>query len=132
MAIPSQSPSTAISRTRPSSLPTAVLYSFYSASTSSFLPNTSYNHFARAIRKTPSSIVHNACLLARYLAVDVLLLLSACIAGMYLPTRCLAMGIHVTLCYIRSDSRESRSFLDTKDSTPVRDVLHNLRSCSRR
>jgi hypothetical protein len=29
--------------------------------------------------------------------MDVLLLLSACVAGMCLPTRCLAMGIHVTI-----------------------------------
>jgi hypothetical protein len=44
-------------------------------STTTVLPNTSYNHFARTTRKTPSSIVKNACLLVRYLAVDVLLLL---------------------------------------------------------
>jgi hypothetical protein len=29
--------------------------------------------------------------------MDVLLLLSACVAGMCLPTRCLAMGVHVTV-----------------------------------
>jgi hypothetical protein len=44
----------------------------YSAvSTSPLLPNTSYNNFARTIRKTPSSVVNNACLLVRYLAIRV-------------------------------------------------------------
>jgi hypothetical protein len=63
---------------------------------STVLPNTSYNHFARTPWKT-SSIVQNACLLVRYLSMY-LLLLSACVAGMYLPTLCLAMGIQVTVC----------------------------------
>jgi hypothetical protein len=66
------------------------------------LPNTSYNHFARTPRKTPSYIAQNACLLVRYLAIDVLLL-SACVAGMCLPTCCVAMGIHVTLYYDKVD-----------------------------
>jgi hypothetical protein len=69
----------------------------YSASTSPVLPNTSYNHFARTPRKTPFSVVQNACLLVRYLAMDVLLFLGAYVAGMSLPPRCLAMGIHVTI-----------------------------------
>jgi hypothetical protein len=64
------------------------------------LPEASYNHFARTPRKTPSSVVQNACLLVRYIAVDVLLLLSACVAEMFLPTRCLAVGIHVTIYFI--------------------------------
>jgi hypothetical protein len=45
----------------------------YSASTAPVQPNTSYNNFARTPRKTPSSLVKNACLLVRYLAMDVLL-----------------------------------------------------------
>jgi hypothetical protein len=71
LAISSQSLLTAISRTRPNSLPTTVLYS----STTPVLLNTSYNNFAQTPRKTPSSIIKNACLLACYLAMDVLLLL---------------------------------------------------------
>jgi hypothetical protein len=71
----------------------------YSASTYT-LPNTSYNHFARTPQKTRSSVVKNACLLVRYLAMDVLLLLSARVAGICLPTRCLAMGIHVPLFFV--------------------------------
>jgi hypothetical protein len=55
-----------------------------------------YNHSARTPWKTPSSTVKNACLLAPYLAIDVLLL-SACVARVCLPTRCIAMGIHVTI-----------------------------------
>jgi hypothetical protein len=35
---------------------------------------TSYNHFARTPRKIQSSIVKNACLLVRYIGMDVLLL----------------------------------------------------------
>jgi hypothetical protein len=46
--------------------------------------------------KTPSSLVKNACLLVCYLAMDDLLL-SVCVARMCSPTRCLAMGIHVTI-----------------------------------
>jgi hypothetical protein len=61
------------------------------------MPNTSYNHFVRTPWNTPSSVVNNACLLVRYLAIDVLLLLSAFVARMCLPTRRLAMGIHVTI-----------------------------------
>jgi hypothetical protein len=51
----------------------------------------------RTPRKTPFSIVWNAPLLVRYLAIDVRLLLSSCVTGMCLPTRCLAMGIRVTI-----------------------------------
>jgi hypothetical protein len=46
----------------------------YSASTSPVLPNTADNHFSRTPRKTPSFVVRNACLLVRYLTMDVLLL----------------------------------------------------------
>jgi hypothetical protein len=63
---------------------------------SDFLTVPSYKSSARTPRKTLSSVVKNACLLVRYLAIDILLL-NACVAGMCLPTRCLAMGIHVTL-----------------------------------
>jgi hypothetical protein len=72
-----------------------VLYFCYFVSTTPVLPNT-YNHSAWTPRKTPSSIVKNACLLVRYLAMDVLLL-RARVAGMCLPTRCLAIGIHVNI-----------------------------------
>jgi hypothetical protein len=53
---------------------TTVLYSIYSASTSTVLTKTSYNHFARTSRKTPSSVVQNAWLLVHYLAMDCLCL----------------------------------------------------------
>jgi hypothetical protein len=43
-------------------LSTTVVYSCYSVSTTPVLPNTSYNHIARTPRKTPSTIVKNACL----------------------------------------------------------------------
>jgi hypothetical protein len=45
-----------------------------------------------------ASIVKEASLLPRCLAVDVLLLQAFASGGMCLPSRCLAMGIHVTLC----------------------------------
>jgi hypothetical protein len=44
------------------------------------------------------STVEEACWLVRYLAIDGLLL-SAFVAGICLPTRCLAMGIHVTILW---------------------------------
>jgi hypothetical protein len=62
----------------------------------SILLNISYNHFARTTQKT-ASIVKEVCLLIRCLAVDVLLRALAT-AGMCLPSRCLAMGLHVTVC----------------------------------
>jgi hypothetical protein len=64
-----------------------------------------YNSSARTQRKTPSSVVKNACLLVPYLAMDVLVL-RACASGIYLPSRCLAIGIcvvisseHFRICY---------------------------------
>jgi hypothetical protein len=60
------------------------------------LPNTYYNYFAQTPRKTPSSVAQNARLPIRYLAIDDLLL-SACVAGMCLPSRCLAMVICGTI-----------------------------------
>jgi hypothetical protein len=52
---------------------------------------------ARTPRKTPSSVVQSTRLPVRYLAIYeyILLLLSACVAGMCLPTHCLVMGIVV-------------------------------------
>jgi hypothetical protein len=55
----------------PSALSVSTLY--YSVCTTTVLQNISDNHFARTPRKTPSSIVQNACLLVCYLATDVLL-----------------------------------------------------------
>jgi hypothetical protein len=72
----------------------------HSASTDPVLLSTSHNHFARTPRKTQSRVVKNACLLLHYLAMDVLLL-SACVARMRLPARCLAMGIQVAI-YLNS------------------------------
>jgi hypothetical protein len=60
-----------------SSLPNTVLYSVYSRqlsyTPSRLLTMLSYNSSARTPRKTPSSIVQNACFLVLYLAMDVLL-----------------------------------------------------------
>jgi hypothetical protein len=58
----------------------------------------SYNSSPRIPRKTPSSVVKNACSLVRYLAMDVLLL-TAYAARMCLPSRWLAMGICVTILF---------------------------------
>jgi hypothetical protein len=58
------------------------------------LPTLPYNHIALTPRKT-SSIVKEVCLLIRCLAIDALLLSEFASAGMCLPSRCLAMGIHV-------------------------------------
>jgi hypothetical protein len=56
----------------------------------------SYNPSARILRKTPSSLVKDVCLLVRYLAVDVFLLSRACI---WQETRCLVMGIQVRIVF---------------------------------
>jgi hypothetical protein len=56
-----------------------------------------YNSSARTPRKTPSTVVKNTCLLFRYLAVNVLLLLIAYASGMCVPSRCLAVSICVTI-----------------------------------
>jgi hypothetical protein len=70
----------------------------YSSNSPSILMiGPSYNSSARTPRKTPSSVVKNACLLVCYLAMDVLLLLRACASRMCLPSRCLPMGICVTI-----------------------------------
>jgi hypothetical protein len=57
---------------------------------------TTYKSSARTPRKTPSSVVKNVCLLARYIAMDVLIL-TAYALGMCLPNRCLATGMCVTI-----------------------------------
>jgi hypothetical protein len=67
-----------------------------------------YNSSARTPPKTPSSIVKNACLLVRYLAMDILLLGSLSL-GMCLPTRCLAMGVHVTIFFDRNQRNLNHS-----------------------
>jgi hypothetical protein len=59
----------------------------------------SYNSMARTPRKTPSSVVNNACLLVRYIAMDVLLLRSYA-SRTFLSSRCLAMGICVTIYFM--------------------------------
>jgi hypothetical protein len=43
------------------------------------------------------SIVEKACLLIRCIAMDLILLLAYSSAGMCLPSRCLAMGLYVTI-----------------------------------
>jgi hypothetical protein len=68
----------------------------------------SCNSSARTPQKTPSFIVKNACLLARYLPMNVLLL-RAYASGMCLPSRCLAMRHSII-----SKFRSSLEFLRTK------------------
>jgi hypothetical protein len=60
-----------------------------------------YNHSTRTPRKTLYSIVERAFLLTRFLTLEVPLLSEFACAGMCLPSRCLAMGIHVTICYCK-------------------------------
>jgi hypothetical protein len=76
---------------------TTVLCSFYYISPAEHF----YNHFARTPRKTPTSIVKNACLQLRCLATDVLFFRSFATGGTCLPTRCLEMGMHVTISFYR-------------------------------
>jgi hypothetical protein len=56
-----------------------------------------YNHIARTTQKTVY-IVDEACLPCRCLAIDVLLPRALAPSGMCSPSRCLVMGIHVTIC----------------------------------
>jgi hypothetical protein len=56
----------------------------------------SCNSSAQTAQKTRSSVVKNACLLVRYLAVDILLL-RAYVVGMCLPSHCLTVGICLTV-----------------------------------
>jgi hypothetical protein len=60
-------------------------------------PLSLYNPSARTPWKTLSSVVKDACLQLRCLAIDVLLFCVFASVGMCLPSRCLAMGIHVTV-----------------------------------
>jgi hypothetical protein len=64
-----------------------------------------YNPSARTPRKT-ACIVDEACLPRRCLAINVLLSRSLTCAGVCSPSRCVAMGIHVTIsiqqCPVRS------------------------------
>jgi hypothetical protein len=80
-------------------LSTSVVYSVYSAFATPILPNISYDHFAQTPRKTPSSVVKNAYSPVHYLTMEAFLSLSAFVAGIGLPSRFLAMGIHVTIYY---------------------------------
>jgi hypothetical protein len=61
----------------------------------------SYSSSTRVPKKTPFSVVKYACLLLRYLAMDVLVL-KAYSLGMCLPSRYLAMGICVTTFIIET------------------------------
>jgi hypothetical protein len=83
-------------------IPTSNCTPLYSVILLQFWPErrltvTSYNLPARTPRKSPSSVVKNSYLLGRYLAMNVLLLLTAYASGTSLPSRCLAMGICVTI-----------------------------------
>jgi hypothetical protein len=60
-----------------------------------------------------ASIVKEACLLIRCLAMDFLFRAMA-LAGMCLPSRCLAMGIHVTTLTALAHSRNC-TITETKD-----------------
>jgi hypothetical protein len=104
LAISSQSPSTSISRTRPSSWQLTQM-NLSSAELSQRLTTTNSNdllcpfitsqHGPRS--KYSLSIVEKTCLLIRCLAMDVLLLCAYASAGMCLPNRSLAMGLYVTI-----------------------------------
>jgi hypothetical protein len=75
------SPTNGVARLYPQILGSISVASYDSqGSTTPVLPNTSYNHFARTTRKTPSCIVQNACLLV-LLAMDGFQLLNAFVAG---------------------------------------------------
>jgi hypothetical protein len=58
--------------------------------------SSTYNSSARTPRKTPCSVVNNACLLVRYLAMDVLLF-RAYALWIGVPSRYLAMDICVKI-----------------------------------
>jgi hypothetical protein len=72
LAISSQSPSIAISRTRSNSLPSRLLPSTPSYYYSKRPSSPFYNPSAWTPRKTRSSVVKEECLHLRYLAMDVL------------------------------------------------------------
>jgi hypothetical protein len=60
------------------------------------LPNTSSYSLRMRPAENTASIFKEACLLIRCLAMDVLFLRALARAGMCLPSRRLAMGMHVT------------------------------------
>jgi hypothetical protein len=103
LAISSQSPQKAISRTRLSSWQFIQMHSpstevFELLTTKSNFPLCPFvtpRHGSR--RKYSLSIVEKACLLIGYLAMDVLLLGALKPAGMGLPSRCLGMGLYVAI-----------------------------------
>jgi hypothetical protein len=63
-------------------------------------------------RKTPSSIVKNAGLLVRYLAIDVLLLRARVLREYVLPARCLAIAIYVTIFFLPLISMDPLPLVD--------------------
>jgi hypothetical protein len=67
-----------------------------------------YNHFAQATQKTVS-VVKEACLLIRCLAMDVLLLHAFASGRVCLPNRCLAMVIRITILSFKSEYRITRN-----------------------
>jgi hypothetical protein len=71
-------------------------------------------------RKHSLSIVEKACLLIRYLALDVLLRGYAS-AGMCLPSRCLVMGLYVTIL-IRLISLHTFTFVSPFSYGTISDV----------
>jgi hypothetical protein len=101
LVISSQSPSTAISRTRPTSYNNWLNWTLLQLNSLKFwqltLPNWTllHNHFARSTQKT-AFLVKEVCLLIRCLAMDVLLRVFVS-SGMCLPSCCLAADIHVTV-----------------------------------
>jgi hypothetical protein len=56
-----------------------------------------YNPSHGKRRKHSLFVVEKACLMIRCLEMDVLLLRAYALAGMCLPSRCLAMGLYVTI-----------------------------------
>jgi hypothetical protein len=84
---------TAGSRRLDSPLSTTVLYSVASSQRQSHIATDGQTDHA----ENTTSILKEACLLIRYLAIDVLLLSSLAPKGMCLPSRCLAMGLQVII-----------------------------------
>jgi hypothetical protein len=66
------------------------------------LPNTSLLPLCTDHAENTASIVKEVCLLIRCLAMNVLLFRAFASAEMYLPSRCLAVGMHVILCVLTS------------------------------
>jgi hypothetical protein len=89
-------------------LGTAGNYSAIAVEIDSFLDNNYSNDLLCSFitprhgqrRKHSLSIVEKTCLLIRCLAMDVLLFRSLTLAGMCLPSRCLAMGLYATIFLI--------------------------------